>query len=316
VTRPQIAGLIAMSVVTAGLVAFSLTPRQPVQVAYVSAPVEESAEPEVRPCLGADVMAPDGTAVCDSVDLGSSLTPSVDTLADDKGATYDCWRAENDEMKTCTYGSDAADAARVALVGDSHAAMQIPGLLPHLEELNWRLDTYVGYGCQWKNPRPGGCQDAMEQTAAALAANSYDIIVTSGARWIGSNPDRATDAYASAWAEASALGTRIIVIADTPGVSDEALACISRVGFDPKTSQCGTPVEQAFERVDPLRAAAERTPGATLIDMTDLYCTDTLCPSVIGNAIVYRDAAAHVTATYMETVSPYMIERIRVALTT
>jgi len=42
----------------------------------------------------------------------------------------------------------------------------------------------------------------------------------------------------------------------------------------------------------------------------DLFCTTDTCPAVIGNVLVYRDVAAHVTATYAGTVSSYLVERI------
>jgi hypothetical protein len=44
------------------------------------------------------------------------------------------------------------------------------------------------------------------------------------------------------------------------------------------------------------------------------YCRGAFCPATIGNVLVYRDAAAHVTASYARTVSPYLAEAIEHAL--
>jgi hypothetical protein len=44
------------------------------------------------------------------------------------------------------------------------------------------------------------------------------------------------------------------------------------------------------------------------------FCRDSFCPATIGNVIVYRDTAAHVTASYARTLSPYLVQAIERAL--
>jgi hypothetical protein len=60
--------------------------------------------------------------------------------------------------------------------------------------------------------------------------------------------------------------------------------------------------------------AANLVPGATVVDLAPQFCTGDKCPAVIGNAIVYRDAAAHITATYAKTLAPYLNEQLTAAL--
>ena len=55
-------------------------------------------------------------------------------------------------------------------------------------------------------------------------------------------------------------------------------------------------------------------PGAVVIPTRQHYCRDDFCPATIGNLIVYRDTAAHVTASYARTLSPYLVEAIERAL--
>ena len=40
-----------------------------------------------------------------------------------------------------------------------------------------------------------------------------------------------------------------------------------------------------------------KTPGATLLNLTEHFCTRDVCPAVIGGAVVYRDGH-HLTQTY------------------
>jgi hypothetical protein len=43
--------------------------------------------------------------------------------------------------------------------------------------------------------------------------------------------------------------------------------------------------------------------------MNDLLCTDTTCPPVIGNVVVYRDDQ-HLAKTYSLTMAPYLRHRL------
>lgn len=41
----------------------------------------------------------------------------------------------------------------------------------------------------------------------------------------------------------------------------------------------------------------------SLLDFTKYLCTDTVCPAVVGSALVYRDDN-HVSRTYAQTLIP------------
>lgn len=47
-----------------------------------------------------------------------------------------------------------------------------------------------------------------------------------------------------------------------------------------------------------------------LVDVNDLFCDEIECFVVVGNSTIYRDAH-HMTATYAETLTPYIEERMR-----
>ncbi|SDR81643.1 Peptidoglycan/LPS O-acetylase OafA/YrhL, contains acyltransferase and SGNH-hydrolase domains [Agrococcus carbonis] len=269
----------------------------------------EAVQPErVAPvdCFGANYLA-NG---CSPEDVTGEITPAVDVMAEDTGGAYACWRVQGGPLQSCTYGSESEDALRVALVGDSHAAMLMPGLLPELEDRDWRMDTYLGYGCQW---RDGGeasdCAPLMPEIDERLTSGDYDLIITSAARWATS--DGAAEGFASAWADAIEAGSRVVAVADVPTVSEETLACLQRVGGDP--FDCSTPVAEASQPADPLVAAAALEPRAGLVEVADRYCTDAGCPGVIGGVVVYRDGVSHTTGTYMRSFGPELVDRIRAA---
>ncbi|MFZ0379468.1 MAG: SGNH hydrolase domain-containing protein [Solirubrobacteraceae bacterium] len=111
----------------------------------------------------------------------------------------------------------------------------------------------------------------------------------------------------------ASAGARIVVVEDDPGVSPASTSCVDRVTYS-ATGDCGTSAGFARQDPDLLAQAAERIPGAVVIPTRQYYCRGDFCPATIGNVIVYRDTAAHVTASYARTVSPYLVEAIEGAL--
>jgi hypothetical protein len=53
--------------------------------------------------------------------------------------------------------------------------------------------------------------------------------------------------------------------------------------------------------------AAARQSGGVPLDLTDHFCTPTVCPAVTGNVLIYWDNL-HMTATYARTLVPYFLE--------
>ena len=52
-------------------------------------------------------------------------------------------------------------------------------------------------------------------------------------------------------------------------------------------------------------AEAAKAAGYTVIDPTEWFCTATVCPVIIGNALVYRDGS-HVTTSYVKLLTPLL----------
>jgi hypothetical protein len=152
----------------------------------------------------------------------------------------------------------------------------------------------------------------MDETQKELLAHPYDMVITTSSRRYGSRPID----FVNAWKQVAGAGSRIAVVGDVPGVSEESLACLTRVGAGRnRIGECATSRAEAFARPDPLIEASQLVSAATLIDLSQYYCTADRCPSVIGNAIVYSDWGAHVTATYIKTLSPAIVDGARQALT-
>jgi hypothetical protein len=157
----------------------------------------------------------------------------------------------------------------------------------------------------------GGCSEACRAFRQALidvlpTSAEVDVVVTSSVapRYGVLDTDRrvaVVDAFAET-DEAWALGGKpVVVIADVPGPTaeiGETIDCVAEHedGYDPCTTRRSTAVE--FDAQVP---AAERLAGdgVELVDLTNAYCDDESCHSVIGGLVVYS-GGAHLSSLFSQ----------------
>jgi len=259
-----------------------------------------------RDCLGAAALDPRHHC---ALNAGDRVAPLPGQLPDDTGGAYACYAYLHQPMHPCQYGSRRRDAVRVALIGDSHAAALLAVLEPQLDRLNWRVNVYVGQTCGWLLPALSPSCPGLRLIQHDLDRRHYAIVIATELRQY-TNP---VSDHLAAMRPVAATGARIVVVEDDPGVTEASTACVMRITYRP-TGGCGTPISEAYRDPDRLAQAARRLPGARVIATRSFFCRGGFCPATIGNVIVYRDTAAHVTASYAGTLSPYLVEAIERAL--
>jgi peptidoglycan/LPS O-acetylase OafA/YrhL len=258
-------------------------------------------------CTGAAALDPRHD--CSALNTGNRVAPLPGELPDDTAGAYACYAYLNHPLHPCVYGSRRHNATRVALIGDSHAAALLAALQPQLNALNWRVTSFTGQTCQWLAPGLSPQCPGLRLIQRDLLHNHYAIVIATELRQYTSSAAE----HLQAMRPVAATGARIVVVEDDPGVSAASTACVDRITYSP-TGSCGTPVSGAYQDPDRLAQAAEELRGAVVVHTRSFFCRDGFCPSTIGNVIVYRDSAAHVTASYAHTLSPYLVEAIRRAL--
>jgi hypothetical protein len=197
----------------------------------------------------------------------------------------------------------------VALVGDSHAAALLAALEPQLDALNWRVTAFTGQACGWIPAALSPDCPGLRLIERALVHRHYGVVIATELRVYTSSVAE----HLKAMRPVAATGARIVVVEDDPSVSPTSTACVTRISYS-ATGNCGTPVTVAYRDPDRLAQAAERIPGARVVKTGRFYCRHGFCPATIGNVLVYRDTAAHTTASYARTMSPYLVEAIEQAL--
>lgn len=259
--------------------------------------------PEIG-CWGAGSAA--HPSACEEIALGR-LSPRPENLKQDLDRAYRCYIGPHQPVQNCREGSDEADAYRVALVGDSHAATLLPGLRPQLERLNWSLDIFAGRECRLTADSSSErlCSTARPEINERLTGGHYDLVIATGTRRGYLDPARVT----SIMSEIRDAGTQLVVVADPPFQSEDALACTTRIGATSE-SACGTSFTEATATPDRLASAA-RSIDVPVVDLTALYCTKDFCPAIIGNVLVFRDSVGHMSATWSRSLSPYLINELQ-----
>lgn len=271
---------------------------------------------EASGCFGAGAIVDDDGCTPSDPD---ALVPDRAGLREDTAGAYGCYAGTEDtDAVSCRLGSESDDALRIAIVGNSHAAMLVAGLRDQLDERDWMLDTFVGNGCVWGLPSDiDRCVTRQAQVEESLFdGEPYDVLIATNPGPTDDVGEEAADAFEASWRLlAEERGTQVIVVEDNPRLGEEAASCvIASSAEDLVAGACDVGEADGYAPADMMWEAAQR-PGsdAESIGMRDLYCADGVCPAVIGDVIVYRDEH-HLTGTYATTVAPYLADRIDAAL--
>ena len=218
------------------------------------------------------------------------------------------------QTEVCFLGSDDRDR-RVVIVGDSHAAHWLSPLADLAEDHQWQLVSLIRAGCSlstqsefFEEGTPGyeGCVAWQSRLTERIVSLEPDLVVTVGTRTAyGTDEERLPPGYLEAWQQLSDAGLPVIAMRDSPRHLQDVPDCVAQWGD--AAERCGTP--RSWVYTDGLLEAAEAVlpAGVSLIDTSSWFCTDDLCPPLIGNTRVYRDDG-HVTGTYMRTVRSLMEE--------
>ena len=301
------AGACAATAVLAGAGLLAVRAISPTRLVLGPPVLAGHTQDDPHDCIGAAALDPRHR--CAQLDTGDRVAPLPGALPDDTGGAYACYAYLRQPIRPCTYGSRRPGAIRVALIGDSHAAALLAALEPQLDALNWRVTAFTGQTCGWLPPRLSPECPGLREIQRALLHRHYAVVIATEIRvYTSSVAD-----HLRAMRPVAATGAHIVVVEDDPSVSAASTACVTRIAYS-ATGACGTPVSVAYRDPDRLAQAAQRIPGARVVTTRRFYCRGAFCPATIGNVLVYRDTAAHVTASYARTVSPYLVEAIEHAL--
>ncbi|MGA7434300.1 MAG: acyltransferase family protein [Solirubrobacterales bacterium] len=250
------------------------------------------------------------------------IKPSPAKARDDRGRMYEegCLiQGEETESGECSYGSDQP-RRNVVLFGDSHALQYSPALERIADNRNWRMVLFARGNCliadvrfrnkcdTWKENVMKRIETVEKPDLVIISTSTLDqlrVKTDSGELSRKDSQPLMVDGLARVIRRIKATGSKVVVIRDqarAPFIPPECVADhqdqLSKCAFTPERRD-----EWAFDR-----DAARRT-GVRLIDPMKILCQDDRCPSVIGDALVYRDTY-HLSATFSNTLAGWLGKRL------
>jgi len=316
------------SVVVAILLAFA-------PAATASAAIDRSDAVALTECSGAAALDPEKPECADFVAHDSRMPPAgivplEATRASDEATRSECWsRLAHDEFRMCALGDPDGEMRMLAL-GDSHMAMFTDALDEIGRSEGWHIDLASRGSCRWMgegaqlaeldDTQRERCTNWRAHANEIVEQGGYDAIVVTSASHTALDVPEGTEPLAyetekllEAWElRPSAADTRIVAIRDNPRILSSVQAACLGDADALNAGECAVPRDEAIAETG-LDRAVERAPNATLIDLNDFICGPETCNPVVGGVYVYRDNA-HMTATFVETLTPYLHRALADAL--
>nr|WP_255727531.1 acyltransferase family protein [Nesterenkonia sp. DZ6] len=267
-----------------------------------------------------------GQPVDDSIDFFPEPTELSASLP--MHMSWDCEQTYlsepgSDEVTVCEDPDPPSDPrATVMLTGGSHSGHWYNALALLAEERDWELIVVIKSGCRLQHTDETVGDDADEdeegdiycarwnaKLPAFIAERQPDVVVSTGtALYRSGSSELITRGAEDRWSEIVKTGAELLLIRGTARPDEDVPDCLASGGT---AESCGA--DYSIYAEHDLLEQATQDESIYSIDMTEYVCPGGSCPAVIGNVAVYSDAS-HLSAHYVETLTPYLDEKLRDAM--
>jgi len=253
-------------------------------------------------------------------ELPADLDPPLAVLDSDEPEIYKlgCHDHDLDIPPVCQFG-DLDSKTSIALIGDSHAAQWFEPLRRIAEQSKWRLQTFTRSGCTMLGITNGvleNCRVWLKNVVAEVQKNNFSLVVisafTNREDLVDESPDGFINNITELHSALTVNSQKVIYLADSPGPLLHVPICLSA---NVQTIQnCNIERDDAInEQTAEILKGVWSSESSRFIDLTDWFCTQQVCPVVIGNMVVYRDVS-HISSAYALALTNVLLNQLDVSL--
>jgi peptidoglycan/LPS O-acetylase OafA/YrhL len=212
----------------------------------------------------------------------------------------------------CTQPVEAPPERRILVVGDSHLEQYIAALVPIARQHDWQLIGALRGACPFStasevDPDDAECVAWNTAVANKITELRPDAVVTLATRDVRIGlTEQTPPGFVEQWRRLADLGIPVLAIRDNPRFPHDVPDCVRRQGRE--GDPCGVDRDTVYA-ADPPYAHLDVPPNVSFLDLADHVCTDTRCPTEIGNVLVYLDDN-HLTASYATTMAPVIEDQV------
>ena len=166
------------------------------------------------------------------------------------------------------------------------------------------------------------CRDSMQRSLNTVLREKPSVVILVAADRYSAAASNSSDADVAdgvvrAVKQIVAEGIPVLGIKATPHGPESVPACLMRAGKlaerNPNNTSACSMVADVVLKVSCVEAAARTFPVLRLMSFDDYLCQNSVCPPIIGNVIVYRDAL-HLTSAYSKTLANALQKEMLAAL--
>ncbi len=267
-------------------------------------------------------------------DVPRNLTPSLPNALADVPAVFPsgCMHGDPTALPSCIYG-DKSGTTVWAMFGDSHMASWFPATNQYAIAHHIRLVVYGKTSCAVADivPFVNGapfqeCLDWRKVIIAKIDRLKPSVIImgdssrtammdTDGTTVLDDDSGPRVALFNAGLARTFAklpAQSRLVFVADNPSFSVDPVECLSAHPRD--AAACWQPRSVVLDSAwDDALAKTMATAGGSLIDLSDYFCTATICGAIEGNTMLYSDTA-HLSNSGSLFLAPVFDRQLEAAL--
>lgn len=249
-----------------------------------------------------------------------TVVPSPVALPKDWGsvANADCRKLVRFDPKAskCTSRSNGAPAKRIMVIGDSHSEQYLSAFNELAAKNHWQITAMLMGACPFStrseiSPGNHACEGFNREALRQIKADKPDLVVSMASMEVHKGlQERTPKGMVEAWQKVNDLGVPVAAIRDSPRYESSPPACAEKRGADDPS--CAGKRHEFLADEAPYEKY-EKPDDTHFLDFSDYFCTEKLCPPVVGNVYVYMDDN-HLSATFLRTLSPVLDRKLKQSL--